>query len=221
MLKRQMSYVVLVCFVAVMVGLLMLDDPATKQADMLAFRATLQAERPFVLFPEVTDPAAIDGIEVLDVTTGRGILVMRDTAGVWYAPDIPGVQQGIAAQDINQPVVEDAALAIRLLATPDWYDATTDNLTLFGLKPQPAYRFRFQGHDTAGRTYEAIVDIGDANPDHVAYYVYVNVASEQNQRIYLINKQIVDLVLNMLTETRLTPASDELPADEGTATPLP
>jgi hypothetical protein len=94
-------------------------------------------------------------------------------------------------------------------------------MTLFGLRPQPAYRFRFQGHDAANRTYEAIVDIGDANPDNVAYYVYVNGSSEQNQRIYLINKQIVDLVLNMLTETRFTQTSDESPADDGTATPLP
>jgi len=221
MLKRRMSYMVLVCFVAVMVGLLMLDDPATKQAEMLAFGATLQAERPFVLFPQVTDAAQLKRIEVVDFTTGQGILVLRDTAGLWYAPDISGVQQGVAAQGVNQQVVENAALAIRMLAAPEWYDATTDNMTLFGLKPQPAYRFRFQGHDAADRTYEAIVDIGDANPDNVAYYVYVNVSSEQNQRIYLINKQIVELVLNMLTETRLTPASDELPADGGTATPLP
>ena len=221
MLKRQMSYMVLICFAAVMVGLLMLDDPATKQAEMLAFGATLQAERPLVLFPEVADPAEIDGIEVLDITTGKGILVVRDTAGVWYAPDILDVQQGIAAQEVNQQVVANAAAAIGMLATPDWYDATTDNMTLFGLKPQPAYRFRFQGHDASHRTYEAIVDIGDANPDHVAYYVYVNVSSGQNQRIYLINKQIVDLVLNMLTETRLTPTSEELSADDGTATPLP
>jgi hypothetical protein len=221
MLKRQMSYMVLICFVAVMVGLLMLDDPAAKQTEMLAFGATLQAERPFVLFPEVTDPAQISGMEVLDVAAGKGILVMRDSAGLWYAPDIPDVQQRIAAQDVNQQVVENAALAIRMLYTPDWYDATTDNMTLFGLRPQPAYRFRFQGHDAANRTYEAIVDIGDANPDNVAYYVYVNGSSEQNQRIYLINKQIVDLVLNMLTETRFTQTSDESPADDGTATPLP
>jgi hypothetical protein len=221
MLKRQIGYVMLACFVAVMVGVLMLDDPATRQAEMLAFGATLQAERPLVLFPEVTDPAEIDGIEVLDVTTGKGILVMRDMAGAWYAPDIPDVQQGIAAQDVNQQVIESAAAAIKVLATPDWYDATTGNLALFGLQPEPAYRFRFRGHDAADRTYEAIVDIGAANPDNMAYYVYVNVTSGQNQRIYLINKQIVDIVLNMLTETRLTPTSDEPPANGGTATPVP
>jgi hypothetical protein len=204
-----------------MVGILMLDDPATRQAEMRAFEATLQALRELVLFPEVTDPSQIVGIEVLDVATGKGILVMRDTAGLWYAPDIADVQQGIAAQEVNQEIVENAAAAIRVLYASEWYDATAENMTRFGLQPAPAYRFRFRGHDAAQQTYEAVVDIGDANPDNVAYYVYVNVTSEQNQRIYLINKQIVDSVLNMLTETRLEPTSDEPPAGGGTPTPLP
>jgi hypothetical protein len=221
MLKRQISYMVLACFAAVMVGILMLDDPATRQAEMRAFEATLQALRELVLFPEVTDPSQIVGIEVQDVTTGKDILVMRDTAGLWYAPDIADVQQAIAAQEVNQEVVENAAAAIRVLYASEWYDATTGNMTLYGLQPTPAYRFRFRGHDAAQQTYEAVVDIGDANPDNVAYYVYVNVTSEQNQRIYLINKQIVDSVLNMLTETRLEPTSDEPPAGGGTPTPLP
>jgi hypothetical protein len=94
-------------------------------------------------------------------------------------------------------------------------------MALYGLQPAPAFRFRFRGHDAAQRTYEAVVDIGDANPDNVAYYVYVNVTSGQNQRIYLINKQIVDSVLNMLTETRLEPTSDESPTGGGTPTSLP
>jgi hypothetical protein len=221
MLKRQISYMVLACFAAVMVGILMLDDPATRQAEMHAFEATLQALRELVLFPEVTDASQIVGIEVQDVTTGKDILVMRDTAGLWYAPDIPDIQRETAAQEVDQQVVENAAAAIRVLYASEWYDATAENMALYGLQPAPAFRFRFRGHDAAQRTYEAVVDIGDANPDNVAYYVYVNVTSGQNQRIYLINKQIVDSVLNMLTETRLEPTSDESPTGGGTPTSLP
>ncbi len=222
MLKRQVGYALLAGFAAVMVVMLMLDDPATRQAQMQTFGATQQALRALVLFPELTDPAQVDGLEVLDVTTGKGILVVRDESSLWYAPTIAGIQTPIAAEDIDQLLVENAATAIMLLAAQQTYDATPENLARFGLEPEPAYRFRFRMHDADGQTYETTIDIGDTNPENVAYYVYVDAASDNNRRVYLIRKQAVNYFLNMLNESlRVKPALDGSPMDSEATTPVP
>jgi hypothetical protein len=219
MFKRQISMMVLAGFATVMVVILMLDDPASKQAEMLAFSATQQTLRENVLFSGVQQ---ITGIEVLNGTTGKGILVMRDASGVWYAPAISGTQTEIPADQIDQTVAEQAAAKILLFNAEQRYDATSDNLTTFGLQPDPDYRIRFRGRDSAGQGVESVLDIGDTNPDRVAYYVYVNVESGQKQYIYLIDKQTVDIVLTMLTDSFLvTPALDALPTASEAATPVP
>ncbi|MBN2306032.1 MAG: DUF4340 domain-containing protein [Anaerolineae bacterium] len=222
--KRQLSYWLLAGFAAVMVIWLMLDDPETRQTQLLNLGATQQARRPVQLFPEVADPAHITGMEVLDVTGSTGILVMRDEQGMWYAPDIPGTQTRIEPDAINQSLVEDAATAITLLAAEQTYEATPENLQVFGLEPEPKYRFRFRMLDSDERVYEAALAIGDANPDNVAYYVYVPAAPEADQRVYLIPKQLVDFILNMLTDPiqiAPTPSSADNEADSEVATPVP
>jgi len=205
-----------------MIVRLMLDDPAARQAQMQAFEATQQAQRPTVLFPQVTSSAQITGLEVLDVTAQKGILLMRDPQQMWYAPVIPGIQAGIPAEVLNQAVPEDAAAVIPYLATTQLFDATPDNLERFGLRPTPAYRFRFQGQDASGQTYQAVIEIGDANPDHVAYYVYVDAESMENQRVFLISTTLVDAILVMLSDSlQVGPTPDAAPMDNGTVTPVP
>ncbi len=222
MLKRQVSYGLLVGFAAVMVVRLMADDPVTRLAHMQDFSATQQALRSLVLFPELTDPAQVDGMEVLDVTTGKGILVVRDDSGLWYAPTIADIQPSIAAEEIDQTLVENAAAAIMLLAAQQTYDATPDTLERFGLQPEPVYKFRFRMRDATGQVAETTIDIGDTNPENVAYYVYVNMTSDENQRVYLVQKQAVDYLLTMLTESlRVEPALDGSPMDSEAATPVP
>lgn len=216
MVKRQAGYIVLAGFAAVLVAGLMLDDPAAQQAQLLNYEATRQAELESVLYPELSRPAQIIGIDVLDVTTGTGRLVMRDESGLWYAPNISGIQDEIAATGINQPLVNEAAASLVLMAAEQWFDATPANLELFGFRPEPAYRCRFRATDSTGRPFESLIEVGDANPDHVAYYVYVD--SPERQRIYLIRKSIVDLLLNMLSASlQITPTPDVTP-DTGEAT---
>jgi hypothetical protein len=206
-------------FAAVMVAVLMLDDPADKLARLSQANAMLQAERPLSLFPQVTASAQIEGLEVLDVTGATGLLLVRNEQFLWYAPAIPGGQDEIGAERINQGLAEQAAASLLLMATRQWYDATPSNFEVFGLKPDPRYRFRFWGRDAAGQTYESVIlEIGDANPDHVAYYVW----PQGDQRIYLIGREVVDLLLNMLTESIQTTATPETtPMDDGVTTPVP
>lgn len=219
MFKRQISMMVLAGFAVVMVVILMLNDPASKQAEMSAFSATQQTLRENVLFSEVQQ---ISGIEVLNGTTGKGILVMRDATGLWYAPAITDTQTAVPADQLDQTVAEQAAAAILLFTAEQRYDATSENLTTFGLQPEPDYRIRFRGRDSADQWVESVLDIGDTNPDRVAYYVYVNVESDQKRYIYLINKQTVDIVLTMLTDSfQVSPALDALPTASEVATPVP
>ncbi len=222
MFKRQISMMVLVGFASVMVVILMLDDPASKQAEMLAANATQQAQRANVLFSGLQVSSQISGLEVLDVTTGKGILVLRDASQVWYAPAIPNTQAEIPAVQLDQEAVERAAAALLIFDAEQRYVATPENRVLYGLQPEPKYRIRFRAQDSSGQWAESVLDIGDTNPDSVAYYVYVNVESEQDQYIYLINKQTVDIVLTMLTDSfQTTSASDAQPTASEVATPVP
>jgi hypothetical protein len=216
MFKRQAGYIVLAGFAAVLVVGLMLDDPAVQQAQLLNYEATRQVQLESVLYPDLTHPAQVTGLDVLDVTTGTGRLVMRDESGLWYAPSISGIQDGIAADGINQVLVEETAAALALMAAEQWFDATPANLELFGLRPGPAYRCRFRATDPTGRPFESLIEVGDANPDRVAYYVYVD--PPESQRVYLVRKSIVDLLLNMLSASlQITPTPDVTP-DMGEAT---
>jgi hypothetical protein len=222
MLKRQLSYLLLAGFATVMVILLMLDDPATRQTQMLNFGATQQAARPVQLFPAITDPAEIMGIEVVNLASGTGQLVMRDEQGRWYAPELPDIQESIAAEELSQAAVESAAIAITLLGAEQTFEATPDNMVLFGLSPTPVFRFRFQGQDASGRTYEATVDVGNANPDNMAYYVYVEAVPDTEQCIYLIPKELLDFILDMDTETNLiTPTLAVESVESEDVTPVP
>lgn len=209
MLKRQIGYLIVVSFAALLVILLMLDDPTGRHADIEAHQATRAANRPVVLFPNIPAPAAVTGLEVLDVTQGHDILLVRNDTGLWYAPEVPDLNQAeVPAAEINQAVAENAAAAVLLLATQQWFEATPDRLTQFGLAPEPRYRFRFGATNSDGQLIEGRINIGHMNPDNVAYYMYID--SAESSRIFLIDSQIVDLILNMLTglfqpETTLNP----------------
>jgi hypothetical protein len=209
MAKHPISTLILIGFSIVMVALLMLDDPAQKQADMLAFGATQQAIAENLLFPAIEQSSQIIGIEVQDVTTGKGILVMRDEAGSWYAPAIAGGQEALAAGQIDQTLVEQAAGAFMLFWAEQYYEITPENLQLFGLEPKPRYRIRFRLHRADGKNYDAQLDVGNANLNDMAYYVYITAVSDQDRRIYLINKQTVDIVLTMLSELILAESAAE------------
>ena len=145
---------------------------------------------------------------------------MRQQDGLWYAPEIAGVQQAVRADAISQIAVENAAGAAMALAAIDRYEATADNLARYGLAPTPAYRIRFRVHDRQGRTYEALIEIGNANPDNVAYYGYAH--NEGDQHIYLIRKQTVDMILAILDDpVFVAPVLDESPAETEAASPAP
>lgn len=201
----------LVGFAAIMVVLLALDDPTTQQAD--------SSEPVLVLFPELSSSAQIYGIEVQDVAAGKDVLLMRDDQGWWYASSLDASSDVIPAESINQTLIETAAHGIRLMATDQWYEATSENAVVFGLEPQPAYRIRFVARDTAGVSFAPVVlGVGDANPDHVAYYVW----PETDQRIYLISSFLVDAVLQLATESiQVTPTLDEPPSSSEAATSVP
>jgi hypothetical protein len=215
MIKR---YLVLIGFAVGAVILLMLDDPATHQARLRDFSATREAQQQNILFPQLDDLLQITGIDVLDVTTGTGILMMRDDQNLWYAPEIPDIQPGIPVEYVNQYLVEGAAASFLQMSAEDTFEATPDNLARFGLQPQPQYRARARVRTTPDQTYEAVLDIGNANPDNMAYYVY----ARNDQRIFLIRAQTVDLLLNMLTEpVEFVPTPDASPLDSEVTTPVP
>ncbi len=222
MSRRWASYALLAACGVVMLVRLMRDDPATRQAERIAYSATQQALLAALLFPQVTSSAQVSGLEVLDVTAEKGILVMRTSDGLWYAPEIADTQSGLSADELDQYVVENAAAAITFLVADQTFDATSDNLERFGLSPQAAYRFRFRAQSATGETYEAIVDIGDANPDNVAYYVYVHADDPDSQRVYLIRKEIVNAILSLLSDSlRVVSTPDVAPATSEAMTPVP
>lgn len=199
MIARNLRYGLLVGFAAVMVALLMVDEPQAQRVQL-----------PEPLFPELTAAAQINGLEVLDVTSGKGILLVRNDTGMWYAPAISGTQTALAAEKVNQVAVENAAAAVWLMDRRQSYANTLENRQKFGLE-SPQYLIRFQAHDVAGRSYApVIIEIGNANPDNVAYYVL----PQGEANIYLIRKPIVDMLLNLLdSPTSLAPNSDVAPTD--------
>jgi hypothetical protein len=216
-MRRQTGYLLLAALAVVMVARLMLDDPAARLEQMRAFSATQQASQPLRLFPSLVDPAQVSGLEVLDVSAGRGILLVRDAAGLWYAPEIAGVQEFVAAEMVSQVAAENAAATIVLLAATQQYPATDANRALYGLAPAPSYLVRFQAREGASHTYEGLLEIGDANPDHMAYYVYVHAQLEADRHVFLIPRQGVDYLLAVLAD----PTLDALPAETGRAPTTP
>ncbi|MCL4239301.1 MAG: hypothetical protein KJ047_13750 [Anaerolineae bacterium] len=222
MVKRRTGYLLLAALAAVMLVRLMLDDPAQRLEQMRVYEATQEASRPTRLFATLRDPAQVTGLEVLDVSAGRGILLVRDAGGLWYAPEIAALQQPVAAESINQITAENTAAALVLLAATQQYPYSTDNLALYGLAPAPAYRVRFRAQDSASGFYEGLLEIGDANPDHMAYYVYVHAQREADRHIFLIPRQTVDYLVAVLTDPALVaPALDDLPAGIGTTPSVP
>ncbi|NLX09685.1 MAG: DUF4340 domain-containing protein [Chloroflexi bacterium] len=212
MLKQQVGYSLLVGLAAVLIALLMLDDPAEQQALFMQVRATQQNQQLIVIFPELRSSTQIYGIEVLDVATGQDVLLMRDDQGLWYAPEMPDGQAEIPALQIDQPFVESAVLAINLLAAEQQYEFEPDDRSSFGLEP-PAYRIRFVARDSAGVSYAPVIlEVGDANPNDTAYYVW----PQGGTHLYLIPKPTIDSLLRMLSEpvqALPTPASSALKSE--------
>lgn len=197
----------------------MLDDPAKQQTRFVEAQATQHTNQALVLFPGLRDSGQIFGLEVLDVASGEDILLVRDDDGLWYAPAIVDGQSTIPAENVNQQAVEEAVWAIALMSGQQWYEANTANLELFGLVPDPSYRLRFVARDTAGVSYAPVIlAIGDANPDHVAYYVW----PEQSERIFLVPRLAIDMLFNTLMDTiLLTPTPEEMSGEENMTAPVP
>lgn len=219
MQKHQVSYVLLCGFAAVIVLLLMLDDPAEQRALFAQAQATEQSQRAVMLFPELRNPTQIYGIEVLDIAAGKDILLMRGDQGLWYAPETGTGTAMIPAADIQQGMIEDAAFWINLMASEQWFDAVPANKTVFGFDPQPAYRIRFVAYDAESVSYAPVIlEVGDANPDNVAYYVW----PQTDQRIYLISREIVDPILRLVQEPiQIVPDPEALPAEDEATAPVP
>ena len=202
------------CLAAVMVFLLMLDDPTTKLALFLQANETGLDQVPVVLFQEIESPAQIYGLDIQDVRQSRRIFVLRDDTGQWrvsQAGGIPDVEPGSA---LNQQPVELAAYAAGLMTATEWYDATPDALALYGLEPQPGYRIGLAARDTDGVTFlPVILEVGDSNPDLTAHYIW----PQGDRRIYLIPDEILEPVLSLVTRPEQLTA---LPDASSTSDPL-
>ena len=196
-------YGLLAGFVAIMVAALMLDKPNKLNT----------ITEP--LFPSIDDPTQIYQMEVLDVTRGRGILLVRDDAGLWYAPTVPDIQESLSSGDLDQVAVENAATAIWLMDGGQWYENTKSRQSSFGLAT-PDFFFQFRAREPNGRATESVVfQIGDVNPENATYYVW----PQGDTRIYLIRKPIVDMLLNLLNSpSSIAPAPEQTPTvTEGNA----
>jgi hypothetical protein len=226
MFKRWAGYVILMGFAAVMVVMLMVNDPAHKQAEVFNQRATQQASLPIQLFPVVRDPAQITGIEVLDVTTGKGILMVREDSGLWYVPEIPDIQTAVPADEVDQNLTEQAAQSLADMVANKKYSVNASGLGQYGLEPRSSYEIRFRATD-GEQEIEPVIEIGALNPDHVAYYGYVYFKSDETLptdtelTIYLIPISVVDPVLTMLPETVPFAPTLTAPALENEATAVP
>ncbi|WP_162910006.1 hypothetical protein [Aggregatilinea lenta] len=179
-----------------MVLLLMLDDPTTKLALFLQANETGLDQAPVVLFQEIKNPAQIYGLDVQDVTQSRRLFLLRDDTTEWTVSQAAGLD-GLAAESaISQQPVELAAYAVGLMTATEWYDATPDALTIYGLAPQPSYRIGLAARDTAGVTFlPVILEVGDSNPDLTAHYIW----PQGDSRIYLIPDEILEPVLSLVT----------------------
>ena len=221
MLKRAYGYALLVAVGAAMLLLLMLDDPEAHQRQLRDFQATQQAAFAHLLFPELRRSAQVVGMEAVDVAAERGLLVMRDEAGLWYAPAIEGVQAEQPPDALDQSALESAAFALTTLWADRWFEVTPAELPRYGLQP-PQYRFRFRAQlaDDPKELLEATLEIGDPNPENVAYYMYISTAANENLHVYLIRRQTVDMLLSMLTASFSVTPSDESPMGERSGTPV-
>ncbi|HEX3051447.1 MAG TPA: hypothetical protein VHP83_12380 [Aggregatilineaceae bacterium] len=201
MLKRQLGYIIVLSFAAVMLVLLMQDDPAARQE---AFQAVQQAQQSILLFPQAEQ---IYGLNVRDVTSGEDILLLRNAQGLWYAPEIEGELAATVTQAADL-----AASALSQMAALERFEADESNQEQFGFLTRRRYQVGFTVDPQGEYGYRAW--IGDTSPNNVAYYVW----PETDQYIYLVPKSIVDPVLNMLPSL-FVPATEE-PSLESTV-PVP
>ncbi len=221
MLKRWQGYALLVGIGAAMLLVLMLDDPEARQRELRNFQATQQAELARVLFLPLRKSAQVVGMEAVDVAAERGLLVMRNEAGLWQAPEIAGVQAQQPPQSLDQGALESAAAALTMLYAERELEIAPDELALYGLQP-PRYRFRFRARlaDDPNQLLEATLEIGNLNPENVAYYMYISTAADENPHVYLIRRQTVDMLLSMLTASYSVTPSDESPMGGKQGTPV-
>ncbi len=221
MLKRSHGYALLMAVVAVMLLLLMLDDPEAHQRQLRDFQSTQQAVMARLLFPEVRRSAQVVGMDAVDVAAERGLLVMRSETGLWFAPEIADLQQARAPETLDQGALESAAAALSMLYADRELEAAPEELAQYGLQP-PRYRFRFRAQLASDpkQLLEATLEIGNLNPENVAYYMYISTAADENPHIYLIRRQTVDMLLSMLTASYSVNPSDESPMGGKLGTPV-
>ena len=180
--RRSAVYVLLAVFAGAMVLLLMLDDPTAAHSDQPGVVA---------LFPQLSRAEHIERIEVQDVTAGTGLLLVRDAAGVWYAARMAGSDPVVPVL-ADQVAADAAAFRLARLTARQGFEATPENLVRYGIRPAPAYTLQFAGHDPTGRAFESVVfEVGHANPDQVAYYVWPRDADQ----VYLLT---IDFLLGLL-----------------------
>ncbi len=193
--RRSAVYVLLAVFAGAMVLLLMLDDPTAVHSNQTGGVA---------LFPQLSRPEHIERIEVQDVTAGTGFLLVRDTAGVWYAARMAGSDQG-APVLANQTATDEVAFRLVRLTARQGFEATPENLVRYGIRPTPAYTLQFTGRDPAGRAFESVVfEVGHANPDQVAYYVWPRDADQ----VYLLTLDFLLGLLPGFDQTAQTPPAE-------------
>ncbi len=202
-----------------MVLLLMLDDPTTKLALFLQANETGLDQAPVVLFQEIQSPAQIYMLDVRDIGQSARLLVARDEAAQWQVSQsagLPGLETGSM---INQQPVELAAYAVGLMTATQWYDATSDALTRYGLNPEPSFLIGLAAQDTTGVTFlPVILEVGDSNPDLTAHYVW----PQGDNRIYLIPDEILEPVLSLVTNAeQLTALPDETSTSDPSEAAVP
>lgn len=201
MLRRPLMYALIALFAGAMVLLLMLDDPSAIDSIDTTARA---------LFPQFNRAEHIDRIEVRNVTEGTGVLLVRNSEGLWYAPQVPQTADGLPAESIDQGVVEALALGITRLTAQQRFEATPERLAQFGVRPAPEYTLQFAGHDISGRAFESVVfEIGDLNPDEVARYVW----PRDGEQVFLV---AIDFLLGSMPVAAQPAATADEPL---TATP--
>lgn len=195
------------CFAATMLVLLMLDDPTARLALFLEAHASELEQRPVVLFDALESPAQIYGLEVQATAASDRTFLLRDQSGQWTIPAVEG-RAPLRAGDIDQARVDEAAFALAMMGSVEWYAASPEALERYGVRPTPAYRIRFLARDTAGVAFlPVMLEVGSTNPDDTAYYVW----PDGDNRIYLVAQQFVAPALSLLDEAELLVAATAEP----------
>jgi hypothetical protein len=158
------------------------------------------------VFPDIASVDAqgtLNRMEIVDNVATTRFVMTKDAGGVWTIVESAAPQQ--LATDQTQAVGTMSNLA-SLTATDTF---TTDNLADFGLD-QPRYTMTLG--DALGKTYT--LKVGNQSPTNPRYYALVN---DDTTTVYVVPKDIVDLLASKLTNPPYVPT----PTPSPTFTPSP